>query len=319
MRIHESDFAPLFALDDWIARCDEAFRLYGQGIILNPPRTETVERTDGLDLFHLRMTAEWVGRYRAEKVIEERSDVGTGRLGARSSAITLEDLGTGAQAELEADLITNTRTGAAGALGARYLARPNAEVVALLGTGRIAKALALCVDRLFVLKEIRATSRKAESRNAFAEEIGPCLRSPLKMADSVPACVKDADIVLAAVPTGEPILKADDLRPDAHLSIMGGDSRTLQLDPGLLRARPVVVDEPEQAAQSGEFRAAREAGRYGDIRFAGDAQGRRLTIGDAANGRLERLRGQGAIAYFTGLAAQDLCAAVMVYERNRGR
>lgn len=317
--IRESDFAPLFSLDDWIASCDAAFRLYGQGLMLNPPRIETVERTAGLDLLRLRMQAEWVGRYRGEKVIEERSDVKAGRLGARSAVIALEDLRTGARAEVEADLITNMRTGAAGALGARYLARPGAEVAAVLGTGRIARALALCVDRLFDLKEIRATSRRAGARRAFAEEIGPRLRSPLRMADSIPACAADADIVLAAVPTATPILKSDDLRPDAHLSTMGGDPRTVQLDFGLLRSRPVVVDHPGQAAQSGEFRAAREAGRYDEIQFARDAQGQPLTVGDAANGRLERLRGKGAIAYFTGLAVQDLHAAAMVYERNRGR
>ncbi|MSS73591.1 MAG: ornithine cyclodeaminase family protein [Candidatus Latescibacteria bacterium] len=319
MCIHESDFAPLFTLDDWIASCDEAFRLYGQGVMINPPRVETVEKTDGRDLFRLRMSAEWVGRYRGEKVIQERSEVGTGRLGARSALITLEDLRTGARAEVEADLITNLRTGAAGALGARYLARPGAEVAAVLGTGRIAKALTLCTDRLFDLKEVRATSRKAGSRRAFAEEIGPRLRSPLRMMDSVSACVEDADIVLTAVPTATPILNAGDLKPEAHLSVMAGDSRTIQLDLGLLGARPVLVDEPDQAAESGEFRAARETGHYETIRLVKEGPGRSMTIGDAANGHLERLRGAGAIAYFTGLAAQDLHAAAMVYERNRGR
>ncbi len=315
MPLRESEFIHLLTLDDWISSCDEAFRLYGQGLMVNPPRVETVERSGALDLFRLSMPAEWVGRYRGEKRIEERSDVRTGRLGARSAVIAIEDLRTGARAEVEADLITNMRTGAAGALAARYLARPDARVAAVLGTGRIAKALALCADRLFDLKEVRATSRRPEGRRAFAEEVGPRLRAPLRMADDIPSCVEDADIVLSAVPTPGPILRARDVRPDAHLSVMGGDTRTAQLDLDLLRARPIVVDEPTQAANSGEFRAAREAGRSGDIPFARDAQGRILTVGDAANGRLRHLRGKGAIAYLTGLAVQDLHAAAMVYER----
>jgi ornithine cyclodeaminase/alanine dehydrogenase-like protein (mu-crystallin family) len=130
--------------------------------------------------------------------------------------------------------------------------------------------------------------------------------------------VEDADIVLSAVPTPAPVLMARDVRPDAHLSVMGGDARTAQLDLDLLRTRPVVVDHPDQAANSGEFRAAQEAGRSAEIQFFRDAQGRVLTVGDAANGRLRRLRGRGAVAYLTGLAVQDLHAAVMVYERVMG-
>ncbi|OGG56057.1 MAG: hypothetical protein A3F84_12615 [Candidatus Handelsmanbacteria bacterium RIFCSPLOWO2_12_FULL_64_10] len=318
MPLHESEFISLFTLDDWISSCDEAFRLYGQGLMVNPPRVETVERAGALDLFRLNMPAEWIGRYRGEKRIEERSDVETGRLGARSAVIALKDLRTGARAEVEADLITNMRTGAAGALAARYLARPDPEVAAVLGTGRIAKALTLCADRLFDLKEVRATSRRPEGRRAFAEEVGPRLRAPLRMMETIPACVEDADMVLSAVPTPGPILRPRDVRPDAHLSVMAGDARTAQLDLDLLRARPIVVDEPTQAARSGEFRAAQEAGRYGDIQFARDAQGHLLTVGDAANGRLGHLRGKGAIAYLTGLAVQDLHAAAMVYERVTG-
>ena len=76
-----------------------------------------------------------------------------------------------------------------------------------------------------------------------------------------------------------------------------------------------MVDHPDQAPDSGDFRIAREEGRYAAIDFARDDAGRVMTIGDAALGRLERLRGRGAIAYFTGLAAQDLHAAVVAYRR----
>jgi ornithine cyclodeaminase/alanine dehydrogenase-like protein (mu-crystallin family) len=101
---------------------------------------------------------------------------------------------------------------------------------------------------------------------------------------------------------------------------MAGDPRTVQLDFDLLRARPVVVDVPRQAAKSGEFRLARESGRHDEISLVRDDEGRVLTIGDAACGRLEGLRGSGGIAYFTGMAAQDLVAAVRICERmKKGR
>jgi ornithine cyclodeaminase/alanine dehydrogenase-like protein (mu-crystallin family) len=81
-----------------------------------------------------------------------------------------------------------------------------------------------------------------------------------------------------------------------------------------LRSREVVADHPEQVLKSGDFLLA---GLGGD-RFAADGAGRALTIGDAALGRLEDRRGRGAIAYFTGMAIQDLMAAVRVYELVAG-
>ncbi len=116
-------------------------------------------------------------------------------------------------------------------------------------------------------------------------------------------------------PTPEPILGLDGIGEETHLSVVGGDTRTAQLDVDLLCRRTVVVDHPDQAPDSGDLRIARAEGRYGDIDFACDAAGRVMTIGDAAMGSLERLRGRGAIAYFTGLAAQDLHAAAVAYRR----
>ena len=313
--IPESDFIHLFSPKDWIDSCDKAFRLLGQGLLLNPPRVERVEKQAGVDRFSLNMPAEWVGHYRGEKIIVERSDVATGRLEERIAKITLKDLTTGTEAEIEADFITNARTGAAGALGARYLARPDAQVAALIGTGRIGKFLAVCIDYLFELEEIRATSRKRENRTAFEDEIGPRIRSSIRMKDSLSACIEGADIVLTAVPTPTPILHGSSIGPHVHLSVMGGDSRTTQLDPDLLWDRPIVVDDMDQAAGSGDFLARKQSGRYDDIRFVKNGKGIVQNIGDAAIGRLDHLRGTGVITYFTGLAAQDLLAAAMVFEK----
>ena len=58
--------------------------------------------------------------------------------------------------------------------------------------------------------------------------------------------------------------------------------------------------------------------RYDEIGFVRDREGRVQTIGDAALGRLEHLRGEGTVAYFTGMAVQDLHAAATAYERIVG-
>ncbi|MDP6775228.1 MAG: NAD(P)-binding domain-containing protein, partial [Candidatus Latescibacteria bacterium] len=314
LRISDADIQQTLSAEDFVASCDEAFRLYGSGEMWNPERREEMRREGGLDDFRLELPAEWPGRYRSRKVIEERSDVATGRLGHRTAVIELEDLRMGQRAVLDAGHITDMRTGAAGALGARYLARDPVSTVAILGTGRIARALALCADLVLRPKEVRATSRHPANREAFEASVGPGVSAELRMTDSVQACVTGADVVLAAVPTPEPILMAGDVSEDTHLSVIGGDTRTAQLDLDLLCSRHVVVDHPEQAKRSGDFRRAESLGRLHEIRLATGDHDRVLTIGDAAMGRAGHLRGTGAIAYFTGLGVQDLAAAAAAYE-----
>ncbi len=311
LKISDAEIEEILSVEDVLAGCDRAFRLYGLGQVSNPPRRETVRRTEGEDLFRLEMPAQWPGRYRARKIIEERSDVSTGRLAGRTAVIELDDLTTGRRAVLEAEYLTNMRTGAAGALGVRYLGS-GAVVLAIVGTGRISRALALCADAALGPREIRATSRSAANLEAFAAFVEPKVNARVRVVNSIGDCLDGADAVLTAVPTPCPILGPSDIADTVHLSVIAGDPRTAQLEPGLLSSREVVADHPEQALKSGDFLSA---GLGGD-RFAADGEGNVLTIGDAALGRLEDRRGQGAISYFTGMAIQDLMAAVQVYERT---
>ena len=79
--LNESDFRSRFTMRDYLGACRRAFELYGRGEIVNPQRLE--EAGDGF--FRLEMKAEWKGCCRIRKTIEERSDVGTGRLGTAAT------------------------------------------------------------------------------------------------------------------------------------------------------------------------------------------------------------------------------------------
>jgi ornithine cyclodeaminase/alanine dehydrogenase-like protein (mu-crystallin family) len=308
----EQDIRERLSMADFVVACRQAFELYGGGQIANPPRQETVDEHDGIGSFRLDMPAEWKGRYRARKIIEETSDVRSGRLDKREAYITLEDLRSGSEVRLDAGTITDMRTGAAGGLALEYLGPRPPTRVAIVGTGRIARGLALACDELYDLDQIRCTSRAQASREAFAAAIGPRLRADLAMVDSLSDCLDGVDAALTAVPTPEPILQADDLAGIEAVAVVAGDSRTRQIAHDLLVERPVVVDVLAQAQQSGEFRWAREQGLLDHVNLARGPDGV-LDIGDAACGRTG---GGGGIAYLTGMAAQDLCAAAMIYERQ---
>jgi ornithine cyclodeaminase/alanine dehydrogenase-like protein (mu-crystallin family) len=135
------------------------------------------------------------------------------------------------------------------------------------------------------------------------------------MATSLAECLEGADAVLAAVPTPQPILSLADLGAHTLLAVMAGDSRTRQLEPGILAELTVLADHPEQVERSGEFVYARNKGQTARIRLARGAGGQVLTIGDAACQRLPAGEARPRLAYFTGLAVQDLCTAVALYER----
>ena len=311
--LREKTFAHRFSTADFLAACHQAFERYGAGVIDNPPRTESIQKRGSLDYFRLDMPAEWPGKFRARKIIEEFSDVASGRLAKREAYIAFEDLQQGRTWRLEAGHITDRRTGAAGALGLHYLAGAAIERVAILGTGRIARSLALSCDALFDLAEIACTSRRAENRAAFAKAVEPDLRARLRVATSLETCIAGADAVLTAVPTPQPILTSAALTEIPYLAVIAGDSRTRQLEPEVLYERTVVVDVLAQAQKSGEFRFAAEQGQAEQIALARNAEGTVLDIGDAACGRLGTIAP--SAVYLTGMGAQDLCAAAMVYRR----
>ena len=316
--IREADLCTLVSTADIVTACDQAFRLYGQNQLLNPPRLEKVHQTDKEDSFRLELPAEWPDRFRSCKIIEEHSDVTTGTLGERQALIHLEDLQNGKKMRIDADLLTDMRTGAAGALGLRYLAHRPITRVGIVGTGRIARQLALALDEVFTLEALSVTSRKEESRRAFAEAMAPALKSTLHMAPSLHDCINGADALLLAVPTPHPIITLEDLNSELLLVVIGGDRRTRQLAPEILETVPLIVDHLEQAKQSGEFLWALQQDRFGQIRFGRTHSGDIFHIGDAACGRLQQGDKRPRLAYFTGMGIQDLCAAVAVYQAIGG-
>jgi alanine dehydrogenase len=311
--LQEQDFRDQFTTKDAIDACRQAFERYGAGDISNPARVETVKDEGGTSHFRLDMPALWPGHFRCRKVIEEISDARHGHLGTRRAWIDLEDLADGTCVRLDAGHITDLRTGAAGALSLEYLAGPEIRRIAIVGTGRIARHLALACDTLFELHELRCTSRDADNRASFAAAMGPQLRcSMLNMTPSIESCLDGVDAVLTAVPTAQPILSTSLLRSIDTVIALAGDGRTRQLQPEILETHRVVVDVLGQAEKSGEFLHAESVGSRDRIHLARASDGTVLTMGDAACGRLPE---SGGIAYLTGMAAQDLCAAAMIYKR----
>ena len=114
-------------------------------------------------------------------------------------------------AVIDAAGLTDMRTGAVTALGAKHLARRGSRVLGHIGARGTAYWNVRLLDHLFDFDEIRIHSRRPESRNAFAARLTQDLGKPVVVTADWQACVQGADIVVEAsrLPAPEPLLKTE--------------------------------------------------------------------------------------------------------------
>ncbi|MBC7130169.1 alanine dehydrogenase, partial [Candidatus Bathyarchaeota archaeon] len=152
--------------------------------------------------------------------------------------------------------LTDMRTGAAGGVAAKHLARKDSRIVALIGAGAQARTqLEALVEVYGNLEEVRVWS-PSRSREIFASEMqekyGEVFR--IVAVDSVKKAVEGSDIVVTTTPSTKPIVMRDMVSRGMHFNCIGADAPGKQeLDPAILKMAKIVVDDMEQAAHGGEI------------------------------------------------------------------
>jgi alanine dehydrogenase len=197
------------------------------------------------------------------KVVGDYVDNYTRGLPSEMGLLCLFDPVTGAPvAVVDAAGLTEMRTGAVTAIGARELARPDAKVLGHIGARGTAYWNVRLIDRLFALDEIRVHSRRRESREGFAELLRTVVRARVVVTDDWESCVRGADIVVEAsrLERPEPLLRTEWIGQGA-LVVPYGTMSAVELS--LLQiADKVVVDDWGQCATGrlGALRAHVDAG-----------------------------------------------------------
>jgi ornithine cyclodeaminase len=139
------------------------------------------------------------------KVVGDFVDNYTLGLPSELAVLTLFDPSTGIpRAIIDATMITDMRTGAVTALGAKYLARKNSKVLGHVGARGTAYWNVRLLDHLFDFDEIRVHSRRPESREAFAERLERDLGKRITVTDNWRDCLEGADIMVEATRLREP-------------------------------------------------------------------------------------------------------------------
>jgi ornithine cyclodeaminase/alanine dehydrogenase-like protein (mu-crystallin family) len=144
-------------------------------------------------------------------------------LPAISATGVLNDAETGMPlAVFDATSVTNFRTGGHAGVGAKYMARPDSSVVAILGCGNGGRSHLRTMAEIFDIEHVTAFDIVPEARTAFAEEMGELLGVTVTESDSVETAVRDADIICVTTTAPEPILFEAWIRPGAHVCATTG-------------------------------------------------------------------------------------------------
>jgi alanine dehydrogenase len=249
--------------DEIIAAVEEGLRAQGLGQTTIEPRVHL--EPDPALRGHFNVLRGYVAplELAGVKIVGDYLDNYTRGLPSELGLLCLFDPTTGApKAVIDAAGLTDMRTGAVTAIGARYLARPDSKVLGHIGARGTAYWNVRLIDRLFELDEIRVHSRRPESRSAFAVELRASVRAPVVVTDDWESCVRGADIVVEAsrLEQPEPLLRTGWIEPGA-LVVPYGTMSAVELS--LLEiADKVVVDDWGQASTGrlGSLRAHVDAG-----------------------------------------------------------
>jgi ornithine cyclodeaminase len=181
--------------------------------------------------------------------------------------LTLFDPRTGApKAILDAGGITDMRTGAVTAIGAKHLARKNSKVLGHIGARGTAYWNVRLLNHLFDFDEIRVHSRREDSRNAFAERLSQDLGKKVVATTDWQGCVEGADIVVEASRLSEPtpLLKTAWIKPGAFV-VPYGTMSAIELSLTDIMTKLVVDDWGQcKGGKFGSLRAHVEAGKLSE-------------------------------------------------------
>jgi len=170
------------------------------------------------------------------------------------------------KAIIDGSHLTDMRTGAVTAIGAKYLARKNSRVLAHVGARGTAYWNVRLLDRLFNFEEIRVHSRRPESRNAFATRLSKELGKPVKATSDWCSCVEGADIIVEASRLREPaaMLKTEWIKKGAFV-VPYGTMSAVELSLTDIMSKVIVDDWGQcKSGQFGSLRAHVEAGKLSE-------------------------------------------------------
>jgi alanine dehydrogenase len=311
----EQDVRVVLSMDDLIPAMEAALAQFSTGGVTQPVRTVLPVADQGF----LGVMPAYASNPAAlgTKLVTVFGGNAAVDLPTHLATIVLLDPETGALlAVMDGRYITEARTAAVSAASAKHLARGEAGVLAILGSGVQARSHLEALRRVRRLTDVRVWSPSRERRERFAVEMRPQIEAPIRAAASADAAVEGADVIAVVTSSREPVLRSSQVADGAHICAVGAcrpDQR--EMDTALVSRGRLYVDSRAGAlAEAGDIvmpiaegalEASAIVGELGEV-FAGRAPGR-TSPRDVT------------IFKSLGMAVEDLAAARLAFERAAGR
>lgn len=305
-----SQVSALLDLGTCIDAVEQAFRLLGEGRAPDPAVLGIHVEAGG---FHVKAGALDLGRpYFVAKTNANFMNNRTIGLPTIQGTIVLHDAATGFPLALMDSIeISILRTGAATAVAAKYLARPDSSVAVVAGCGEQGRVQLRSVAEVLPLGRAYVWDVERPRAEQLVADLAPELGFAMEAVDDFPRAARDADVCITCTPSREYILDRDDVGPGTFVAGVGVDNpHKKELSPRLLSDSTVVVDVLDQCATIGDLRHALGE----DIMTRADVH---ADLASVVAGRVSGRTNVEEITVFdsTGMALQDVASAAAVYER----
>ena len=259
LHINEAEVHSVLTMALALEAVEENLRKQARGDVVVQPRRR-FELPKGF--YHYMAAADYTGGFVAEKQY-------TYVAGKIRFLVLLYEMATGdLVAQIEADYMGQLRTGAASGVATNLMARRDARLAAIIGTGGQARTQLEAIAGVRKLELARAYGRNVARLEKFCADMAERLRIPVYAATSAAQTIEGADIVCTATTASQPVVTGSDIAPGMHINAVGGDCPgKTELHADILRAQDVriVVEFEPQARIEGEIQQLRGGGQVTEL------------------------------------------------------
>ncbi len=305
--LRETDVRQLLTMPDAIQALETAFAQLAAGTASNTPRSRIVlpQARGVLHLLSAAVPEQGYIGYKAYTAF---------RTGVRFVVMLYSSEDGRLLAQIEADWLGQMRTGAASGVATARLARAEANLVGLIGTGGQARTQLMATCAVRPIKAAHVYGRDAARRQAFCHEMHALLGIEVRPVETAEAAVREAEILITATTAREPVVRGEWLPAGTHVNAMGsnwGDRRELD-SAAVARAALVAVDDVAQARiEAGDLLLAAAEGRFDLARVA--------SLADVVAGKHAGRERPDDVTLFKslGIGLEDIAVAGHVYQLAR--
>jgi ornithine cyclodeaminase/alanine dehydrogenase-like protein (mu-crystallin family) len=306
--LSEQDVLACLPMSKAVELVEQAFRQLADGSTINHPRRRVILPTGSVLHYMAAGTPGYFG-LKAYSV--------NAKTGAHFEVLLYSAADGLPLATLEANHLGQIRTGAASGVGTKHLAREDATVAAIIGSGFQAETQLEAIANVRTLREVRVWSRKQERREDFARRCAAKFNLNVKAAGTARECVENAHIVVTATNSKEPVIESEWISPGTHINAAGSNwAQRRELPTGLIcdRRALVAVDSVEVGKiESGDLLIPQHE--------RGLASLPAIELSEIIAGKCPGRGSQDQITVFksNGLAAEDIAVAGYIYEEASRR